>query len=361
MTKIREGLEALATAVEILENQKAPKPEILDRELSGNKIHGGKITKFSSVGIEDTARQTVLRVSDNGISVDVVDTGVISRPLTVKGELTVEGKISATSLHVDEITADVRQERTSPLEFKGNEGPAYGKGLIWTGGSYTKQLVLQAKPDRLYSTESLDLPKERSYMISGNTVISETSLGESVIESNLRKVGTLKGLNVQGNFVIDQYLFWDSGSNRLGIGTESPNGTISLMNFEHEFVIDETDDFKWKLGTYTTSELQIITDDTVRIIVGPTGDIELKNKVHVSGKFGVNVKNFQNDADITTAGPIRMMNKKFEVADNIPTNGSYVVGDIVYNSKPRPSGYVGWICVRDGTPGEWKPFGQIAS
>ena len=50
-----------------------------------------------------------------------------------------------------------------------------------------------------------------------------------------------------------------------------------------------------------------------------------------------------------------------QVGSGTPTEGSYRVGDIVWNTAPRPTGYVGWICVREGTPGEWKPFGQIAS
>ena len=39
----------------------------------------------------------------------------------------------------------------------------------------------------------------------------------------------------------------------------------------------------------------------------------------------------------------------------------YRQGDIVWNTSPRPTGYVGWICTQAGTPGIWKTFGQIAS
>ena len=53
--------------------------------------------------------------------------------------------------------------------------------------------------------------------------------------------------------------------------------------------------------------------------------------------------------------------KKFEVDNSYPESGSYALGDIVWNDKPKPTGYVGWICVRAGTPGEWKPFGQISA
>lgn len=43
-----------------------------------------------------------------------------------------------------------------------------------------------------------------------------------------------------------------------------------------------------------------------------------------------------------------------------PTTGTWVVGDMVYNSNPAPGGYIGWICTTAGTPGTWKTFGSIS-
>lgn len=43
-----------------------------------------------------------------------------------------------------------------------------------------------------------------------------------------------------------------------------------------------------------------------------------------------------------------------------PTTGTWRVGDIVYNSAPATSGYIGWVCTVAGTSGTWKPFGLIA-
>jgi hypothetical protein len=86
----------------------------------------------------------------------------------------------------------------------------------------------------------------------------------------------------------------------------------------------------------------------------------LHDKVKVQGKLGVNVNNVSADVDLDVAGAMRFSGKKMESATAAPTDGSYKLGDIAWNSSPRPSGYVGWICVRDGTPGEWAPFGLIA-
>lgn len=361
MTDIRKTLDDLATAIENkIASQPAPKAEILDRELSGNKINGGRITNFSSVGIKDDAKTLVLTVNDNGISVKSISTPTITNPLTVQGNLTVEGEVHARKLHVDEISADIRNERTSSLEFKSEKGTALGKGLIWTGGSYTKQLVLQGNPERLWSSEDLDLNTGKEYRIANQSVLNADTLGIGVVNSNLRKVGTLQNLRVAGNFNLDEFIRYDADVQQLVIGGGDPNGMLTMESWDHRFVIDPTDDKQWKLGTWTTSGLNIITDDTTRIHIGPNGNVTVNNKTTFLNKVGVGVKNFSEDADLTVAGPVRVQNKKFEVLDKIPISGNYLKGDIVWNANPQPSGHIGWVCVRDGTPGEWKPFGQIA-
>jgi cytoskeletal protein CcmA (bactofilin family) len=356
---IRNGLKALSDAIDALQSNPVPKPEILDRELSGNKINGGVITNFQSAGIVDEARETVLTVTSQGIAVKNINVENINNPVTVKGALTVEGEITANRLHVEEISADVRNERSTPLEFRAENNSLGGKGLIWTGVDYTKQFVYKHAPDRLWSSEDIDIDREKCFRIDALPVLNLTSLGDSVTQSNLQSVGTLESLNVDGSVTIDNFVHYDANSQRLGVGTAEPNGMVSIKSYDHEFTIDETEDKQFKVGTYTTTGLKIITDDTDRITINAGGDIELKNKVTVRGKLGVNVNNFSDDVDITTSGPIRIQGKKFETGTNPPDSGSYIQGDIIWNTNPIPTGYVGWICVRSGNPGEWKPFGQI--
>ncbi len=353
---IRENLDALATAIESLEARPtSAKPDILDRELSGNKINGGRITNFSSVGIKDEAKDFVLNISDNGINVDVIKTKVLDNNITVQGDLTITGGITATKLHVDEITADVRNERTSPLEFQGG----HGKGLIWTGEGHTRQFTFQPNPDKLFSSENIDLNKDKSYMIEGIPVIQFTKLGDSVTASRLTSVGTLQNLHTEGSLSVDEYVHYDANTERLGVGTSEPNGQLAIKSLDHEFVIDPTEDGEFKIGTWSTTGLDIITDDTIRIKVGQTGGITLEDKVIINGKLGIGVKNFGN-VDLAVAGPIKVQGHTVQWLDSVPTSGNYIKGDIIYNASPQPSGYVGWICVRSGSPGEWNPFGQIS-
>lgn len=357
---LRQSLNNIGDTIERIANAPAPAPVINDRSISGNKLNGGTYTNFRSVGIKDSAtypEQPVLIIENDKIVVPAIETSVITKPLNVKGDLTVDGEIHAHKLHVDEVSADVRNERTSNLEFKGENGNPNGKGLIWTGGEVTKQFTLQ--PDRLFSSENIDVARDKDYKINNQTVINSTELGTGIIKSNLRKVGTLVNLATEGNLNIDNYVFFDSDSQRLGLGTQEPNGGLSLRNLEHEFIVDSEDEKTFKLGTWSTTELKIITDDKTRISIGATGNIELHNKVSISSKLGVGVKNFSSDADITSAGPIRFDGIKMESGATTPVDGSYTIGDIVWNTNPKPTSHIGWVCIRAGTPGEWKPFGQI--
>jgi hypothetical protein len=44
-----------------------------------------------------------------------------------------------------------------------------------------------------------------------------------------------------------------------------------------------------------------------------------------------------------------------------PVSGTWRVGDIVYNTAPAPSGFIGFVCTVAGTPGTWKTFGAISA
>ena len=260
---------------------------------------------------------------------------------------------------------DMRMQSLSSVEFQaqGDSG-IYGKGLHWKGDGPTRQFIYRANPDRIFSTESIDIDRNASYSIGNAPVLTSTALGTNITTSNLSKVGTLNNLHTQGDLVIDGEIFYSSSSGRLGLGTDAPNGILSIATLDGEFIID-TETTATKIGNWTNTDLQVITDDTARLTIRANGNVEIGNSdnssavVTVHGKLGIGVNNISSDVAFACVGPIKFENKKFQVGDDVPTNGTYRKGDIVWNSNPRPTGYVGWVCVREGTPGEWKPFGQI--
>lgn len=368
LLKLKQGVDTLYEAVSNI-SKRSPEPApIPKKSLSGDHIHGGKITEFESVGIKDNSTKLSLVITDKGITTKSVKTEALLGDNTVKGSLTVEGnavvsgELTVKKLHVDELVSDTRIERSSPLEFHPDKTGIYGKGLFWKSDHGTKQLIYRNNPNRFWSSEIIDLAADTYFSIDGIAVLRARELGNTVTKSNLTEVGTLRNLKTQGDLTLDDYIFYNSSSNRLGYGTESPNATVSIASLNSEFIID-VEGMLTRVGNYTTDDLEIVTDDTARITITKNGNIQLgsniESKTTIIGKLGINVKN--PDVDISTANAVRFQGKKFEVADSDPLNGTYRKGDIVWNNDPKPTGYVGWICVREGTPGEWKPFGQIAN
>lgn len=271
-----------------------------------------------------------------------------------------------TELSVNKEATDVIWSDLNHLEFKSKKKqPNYGKGLLFSGSGYTKQFVLQAKPDRFYSTENLDLEKDRHYSINNIPVITEDSLGTSIVKSNLREVGRLKGLTVDGGLNINQYLFYNDSVDRLGLGTDEPNAALSIAEMGVEVMLGTTEDLSGMVGTFASSDFHIVTDDTARISISANGDIQLGNvntnpiKVNLNGKMSIGVKNSDPDVDLHVNGPVRIHNHLHKYAERPPTAGTHTVGDIIWNSNPSVGRNVGWVCLRAGTPGSWYPFGEI--
>lgn len=254
------------------------------------------------------------------------------------------------TLTVDTVVADNRIDRYSPLEFKTSKDRGiYGQGLIWTGTGDMRQFIMMADPDRILSTESIDLANSRSYMIDGKTVLSAVGLGSSITQSSISKLGTLEELNVAGEAtfyerlnatraVIDARVvrFLDTSEFTISNGLLSSNNKITLQ-------INGIDKF------YADNNETIIGDARNN-----------RNVVKVFGSMAVGINNPAEDVDLAVKGNIQFANKKFVTGSSIPVSGDFTKGDICWNSTPTPDNYVGWICVESGAPGSWLPFGMIA-
>ena len=348
---IKEGLVRLDQAVKTLANAEVTLDSPGRNTISGNAIHGGKVTLFRSTGITDNASKLVLLVADDGITVDAVDTDTLVGDTVATGDFKVEGTLTADKVVTKQVLAD--QKFTSNIDFVPEHGSIDLVGLNWRKeGENTKLFVWADRTSSFYSSDPINLHRDASLRIDNIDVLSAGALGATVTYSELQKVGVLKNLHTTGDFNFDEgWVTWDSGLMRLSIGNELPNGQLSVSSNEAEFVVDPMFDTV-KIGTYTTSDLEVITDDTVRLKIDKTGKITFNEKI------GINVQP-SSDADLNIAGPIRIQNKKIAYDTNKPTAGSHMKGDITYNTNPEVGSYVGWVCIESGNPGVWKSFGMI--
>jgi hypothetical protein len=367
--QVRQTLNALADALEsqefgsILTDPTAFVQQIPKRSLSGDHIHGGKILKFASAGITDSATKEQIVVTDDSVSITSLSVGSVKSDLNVNG--TVSAKVvKADVLEVKEIKADIKFEKGESVTFGG--GDIYGKGLLWASVGYTKQLVFNSNPDRIFSSETIDVAKGKSFSVNGIKVLDDTELGPTVTKSHLREIGRLKGLLVDGDVVINQYMFYNSVSDRLGLGTDEPNAGISVVEEDTEMMLGGKGG-RGIVGTFAGQGVDIVTDNTPRISISAGGAIQLGNpktpptQVSINGKLAIKVNSPDPEVDLHVNGAIKYGGRLQKYDKTYPDAGSYNSGDIVWNIDPKMNAYVGWVCIQTGSPGVWAPFGKIGN
>ena len=367
-TNIDQALAALADALKsqnttpLDTDPKAFLKKIPLRGLSGDHINGGKVLNFSSSGITDSATKEQVKITDESTSINALRVGVIRENLNVEGEITAK-TVKVDVLEAKEIKAEIQFEKNTSVTFGGENST--GKGLLWTGQGYTKQFVYNQNPDRFYSSETIDVGRNKHFSINGIKVLDEIELGSSITKSNLREVGKLKGLLVDGDVIINDFVFYNSTSDRLGIGTDVPKAALTVAEDMIEVMLGTKDASRGMVGTYAGQGFDIVTDNASRISVSANGHIHLGNKnypaiqVTVHGSMGINISSPDSRVALDVNGAVKFNNKLHLSAEESPKSGSFNLGDIVWNSNPQQRGYVGWVCIRAGSPGVWNGFGKI--
>jgi len=255
------------------------------------------------------------------------------------------------SIYVDNLIADTRVERTSPLEFKSTRDQTiYGLGLVWAGNGSQRELFMYSDPDRLRTTESFDLAEGQSYYIGGHPVLTTDRLGNSVAHSSLVTVGPLNSLAVSGDTVLHGSLSVD------GIATLK---TLEFTDGTKNVIIDKTGVGSFTDITIKSAGHEALYADAHEINIG---DRALTNRpIKVFGLLSVGISNPDPSLQFAVNGDVAIGGKKFTNANQAPTIGTWSQGDICWNTTPLPSSFIGWVCIQTGSPGTWAGFGLIAS
>jgi hypothetical protein len=151
-----------------------------------------------------------------------------------------------------------------------------GKGFTWSWGDGGAQLIYR-NGNRLYNTGSFDIPSSQAYKIDNVAVLSTNELGATVTKSKLREIGTLKSLSVTGDTVLGEFATFNSSLNRLGLNTDEPNGVLSIVENDVEVIVSSQRQGEAVIGTYTTHDLKIISDNTARITIKSSGEVVFGN------------------------------------------------------------------------------------
>ena len=204
---------------------------------------------------------------------------------------------------------------------------------------------------------SAQVPKlnvTEAVMVDHNEVLWKDRLGKSVTKSHLSELGVLKNLQVRNTLYV--------ADGRVGINTTAPSADFSVNSGGYEIItrMHESNAF---VGTHTHVAFAIGTDDTPRLTCRANGDVvvgtELGRPVNMNvyGQVGINVKYPQETLHVD--GNIKFAERTFSAGEQEPREGRWDTGSVVWNNKPALNQPVGWVCVKGGKPGAWRPFGQI--
>jgi hypothetical protein len=276
-------------------------------------------------------------ISDNIPRMTIKNSGEIhiGDKISNLGVLRVYGTVYANSVVVDN-----RIERSNSLEFNPevNTNDVFNKGLVWNDPTIAKQLILIDNPSRIWSSEPIDIAAGNSYYINGDEVISSTTLGLKILNSSLVKVGNLKELTVDGDTILNGSVTLTKSLNVQSIQLSSivSSDAISILN----------------------NEINVLSASATDITIGA---LQRPKPVKIFGPVSIGINNPDPTVNFSVNGNVSFNNKKFITDNKIPLTGVFSKGDICWNETPTETGYVGWVCIQSGSPGEWRPFGLIGA
>jgi hypothetical protein len=276
--------------------------------ISGDKINGGIITNFGSTGIDDKATDCRLSIFDE---TTVVENNLLTKDLTVKGTVTIEGDLNVTGkvpqnspmylALVSDAANDVRS-RLNEVVFK----------------NYSDMVFDQIK------TNGLDLSK---LTVNGEMAIDGSNLSNKIVNSNLQKVGMLKELQVQGETFLSQTLY--TTTNRVGVNTIEPSQALSIWDQEIEIGFGKQSSNTAIMGTPRSQTLILTSNGKNNVVLETDGSVTV-NKI--------NLDNISISASL------------------IPPSDNQPRGTIVFNASPSLGGPLGWVSLGDA---KWANFGII--
>ena len=173
---------------------------------------GGTIT-FSG-----TSNEVAVSESGGTVTVGLPDDISVAGNLSVTGNLTVDGTetvINSTTLSVDDKNIVLGSVGT-PTDIT-----ADGGGITLKGAT-DKTINWVDSTDSWTSSENFELASGKTFRINANEVLSQTTLGSTVLASSLTSVGTIGTGTWQGTAIADDYIANISAA-KITSGTLSSN------------------------------------------------------------------------------------------------------------------------------------------
>jgi hypothetical protein len=276
--------------------------------LSGSQISGGIIENFGSTGIDDKSTQCQLTILDEAI---VVENNLLTRDLTVKGTVNIEGDLNITG-----VVPKTSTMYTSLVADATNNVRASLNDSVFAG--FSSLVFKQIKE------EGLDLTK---ITLNGQEIVNGPNLSSAIVNSNLRTVGALTELQVVGESLFSSTLYVTN--KRVGVNTIEPNQSLSIWDQEVEIGFGKLETNVGIIGLPRNQSLVLSTNGKKNITLSPDGGVAV---------------------DAISIGQITVMSSDSPPANDMPK------GTVVFNSNPNIGGPMGWVSLGGA---RWANFGVI--
>ena len=167
--------------------------------------------------------------------------------LTVSGNLTVNG----TTTTINSTTVAIDDKNFQVATGAADDTAADGAGLTVDSGDGDKTFNFEATGDNWGASENLNLASGKVYKINNSSILSNTTLGSSVVNSSLTTVGTITTGEWQGTAIANSSLANSTvsyGGIQLSLGASDATPAFDLTD-AHSYPTSSLD------GTITNAQL----------------------------------------------------------------------------------------------------------
>jgi len=219
-------------------------------------INNGVHNNFCSTGISDSASKLQLQITDDGIittnniSADnlLIENNSFLNHVTIDGLLSINGKVE--------------------------ESEALNNYITNLANTISLQNI------KSNNTSNIDI-NNRNIVDGDKVILSNDTLGPSIVNSNLRKVGNLNELVVSGQALIGETLVVNAG--HVGINTEETAGVLSIWDQDSELSVLKYAQKNMFVGSTRQNDITLGSNNQNQIGLKLDGTIELNGPVRFNG------------------------------------------------------------------------------
>ena len=165
-----------------------------------------------------------LTIDSAGGTTTIDDNATVTGNLTVTGDLQVNG----TNTVVASTTMTVADKNIVVAQGAANDAAADGAGLTVDSGDGDKTWNWVDSTDAWTSSEHINLASGKGYILNGNTVLSGTTLGSTIVASSLTSVGTIASGTWEGTAVTNDYIATITAANKVSLSAINIDGGTDI-------------------------------------------------------------------------------------------------------------------------------------